>query len=157
MRPLGGIATTKGGLPLLAGLLLLACQGRAAAPATAVATAVAPTPTASTPTSPAAPQAPATPARPAATQPPSAALFLNISEPAPESVVTASRLVVAGCTARGAFVSIGDDLVSLDATGCFRTTVLLEEGPNSLDVVASDRSGRQTAVVVTVIYVPERA
>jgi hypothetical protein len=40
----------------------------------------------------------------------------------------------------------------VDQRGCFRTTVALEEGSNSFDIVASDRSGRQAAVVLNVIY-----
>jgi len=115
-----------------------------------------PTPTPSTPTAPVAPQATGTPASAAPTQPPWSPFFLNVTEPAQESVVASARLVVAGCTVADAFVSVDADVVSLDAAGCFRTTVLLDEGPNSLDVVASDRSGRQAAVVVNVIYVPQR-
>jgi len=151
---------------LLAGLLLLACQSGGAAPSasgpvsapdptqgTVSATA---TPTSSTPSAPAVPQATPTSARAAPTQPPSGSFFLNVTEPAQESVVVSARLVIAGCTVAGAFVSVEADVVSLDRAGCFRTTVVLEEGPNSFDVVASDRSGRQTAVVVNVIYVPQR-
>ena len=151
---------------MLAGLLLLACQGGTAAPAatgpvsapdgiqgTVSATA---TPGSSAPTAPPAAQATPTPRQAVPTQPPSSPFFLNVTEPAQESVVASARLVVAGCTVAGAFVSVEADVVSLDQAGCFRTTVQLEEGPNSLDVVASDRNGRQAAVVVNVIYVPQR-
>lgn len=149
---------------MLAGLLLLACQSGGAAPAadgaqaspevTPVMAPATTTPMPASATPGLSPQGTATPARSGSAA--QGALFLSISEPAPESVVTARRLVIAGCAAPGAFVSVDDDVVSLDAAGCFRTTVLLEEGPNSLDVVASDRSGRQAAAVVNVIYVPQR-
>jgi len=96
-------------------------------------------------------------------QPPSAAtptspapgLTLNISEPKDETVVTDSLLKVAGRTAPDAVVSVNGAIVkTIDANGNFATVVPLVEGPNLVEVIASDYQNNQQSQTLTVIYAP---
>lgn len=51
-------------------------------------------------------------------------------------------------------VSVNGDLVEVDATGKFQTAVTLDEGPNIIEVVASDENGNELGVILSVIYEP---
>jgi hypothetical protein len=51
-------------------------------------------------------------------------------------------------------VSVNGDLVEVDAGGRFQTTVTLDEGPNIIEVVASDENGKELGVILHVIYEP---
>jgi hypothetical protein len=44
-------------------------------------------------------------------------------------------------------------VVDVDAEGKFSTMVTLEEGPNPIEVLASDFEGNEGSVTLTVIYV----
>jgi uncharacterized protein YfaP (DUF2135 family) len=81
------------------------------------------------------------------------AFFLEIAAPKNESVVRESSLMVRGRTVPDAVVSVNGQPVEVDASGNFSTTVTLEEGPNALEVIASDFRGHQQSRVVSVIYV----
>jgi hypothetical protein len=80
-------------------------------------------------------------------------LFLEVTTPADESVVTGSQLTVKGNTDPTAVVSVNGVLVEVDLEGEFCTAVALEEGPNCIEVVASDYEGREACEALTVIYV----
>lgn len=81
-------------------------------------------------------------------------LTLQVTEPQNESVVHASEIVVSGTTRSDAVVSINDAVVEVDEEGKFSATVTLEEGPNSIEVIASDYEGNETSQVLTLIYQP---
>ena len=129
-----------------------------------------PTPT-PTPTSAPAPTAtappPPTPTRAADTAPtptPTAAatltpdegerLFLGIAEPQDESVVDTETVAVRGSTTADAVVSVNGAVVEVDAQGSFEATVTLEDGPNLIEVVASDLTGAEESVDIVVVYLP---
>jgi hypothetical protein len=61
-------------------------------------------------------------------------------------------------TIPGAVVSVSiDDIVEIanvDQNGNFSVTVNLEEGPNLIEVVASDQLGNEKSSSIAVIYVP---
>ena len=84
----------------------------------------------------------------------SPALILKVIGPADETVVNASSITVAGQSSPGAVVSVDGALADIDAQGNFRHTVQLDEGPNILEIVASDDSGKQVSAVLRVIYEP---
>ena len=90
---------------------------------------------------------------PAATETP-APLFLEVAAPANESVVSTQEVAVKGRTTPDAVVTINSLVAQVDAEGNFIAKVTLAEGPNTLEVLASDFHGNQVAQVVTVIYVP---
>ncbi len=80
-------------------------------------------------------------------------LPLQITEPQDEITVNTSTIEVKGVTTADAVVTINGSLVDVDESGKFSTTVSLEEGPNSIEVVASDSQGNEANQVLTVIYV----
>ena len=82
-------------------------------------------------------------------------LFLEVSGPAPESVVTEETVVVRGATIPNAVVSIDGEIVDVDAQGAFAAEVTLLPGPNRIEIVASDLSGAQERTEVVVIYLAE--
>jgi bacillopeptidase F len=81
-----------------------------------------------------------------------AAVSLSITQPQDEITVNTSTVQVAGITAADAIVSVNGSLVNVDANGNFDTMVPLEEGPNSIEVVASDMRGNENSQILTVIY-----
>ena len=78
--------------------------------------------------------------------------LLLITEPQDQSVVTNSILRLAGRTGPLAIVSVNGVSVAVDPFGTFTTMVTLEEGPNIIDVVATNDDGQVLSTVVAVIY-----
>lgn len=81
-------------------------------------------------------------------------LALKVTTPQDESTVNAASVAVAGQTIVGAVVSVNGNLVDVDANGKFQTTVQLDEGPNIIEVVASDVTGNELSAILRVIYEP---
>ena len=114
------------------------------------------------PTSTSAPVASNTPEGDQASLPPeetqldvTGALFLQLDSPATSDMfVSESSLEIAGRTTVDALVSINDAVVEVDGDGRFVTAVDLEEGPNVVEVVASNAAGEQFDEVLLVIYEP---
>ena len=71
-----------------------------------------------------------------------------------ESVVSSSTVSVSGITSLDALVSVNGLLVDVDNEGGFTTTVSMREGPNLVEIVASDFKGNQMSSVLTIIYIP---
>lgn len=101
----------------------------------------------------AAPTAAVTQAAPVA-KPSAAPLVLKVTSPLDESVVNTSVITISGQTTPGAVVSIDGDLVNVEANGKFQAQVALEEGPNVLEITASDDKGSELNSVVRLIYEP---
>jgi uncharacterized protein YfaP (DUF2135 family) len=80
---------------------------------------------------------------------------LTVTEPQDETTVYTSDIVVKGQTNSDAVVSVDGVTIEVDADGKFSTTVTLEEGPNQIEVLASDFEGNEGSVVLTVIYVKQ--
>ena len=78
--------------------------------------------------------------------------LLLITEPENQSVVDSSRLPLSGRTGPNAIVSINGRSVPVDRFGYFSTTMPLVEGPNFIDVVATNDDGQTFSEVVEVIY-----
>ncbi len=108
-----------------------------------------PAPTA-TPTATAAP----TPTPTETARPTPVPLSLDVTSPEDESVVATSEVEVAGTTLATAIVSVNGILVTVGNDGGFSTTVTLEEGPNTIEVVASTVTGEQVDEIISVIYIP---
>ena len=81
-------------------------------------------------------------------------LFLVVTEPPTQTVVSQNPLSVSGRTAPGAIVSVNGVSVQVDQLGIFTTQVNMETGPNIIDVVAADAEGGVLSAVVAVIYRP---
>ena len=87
------------------------------------------------------------------------ALFLQVTSPEDESTVSTGNVTVTGSTIPGAVVSVsvGNNTVmaDVDQNGNFQAVIALEEGPNQIDVVASDQLGNEQSANVTVMmYAP---
>jgi hypothetical protein len=78
---------------------------------------------------------------------------LTVTQPLDETTVYTADLVVKGQTNSDAVVSVDGITVEVGADGKFSTTVTLEEGPNLIEVLASDFEGNEGSAVRTVIYV----
>ena len=81
--------------------------------------------------------------------------LLVISEPENESVVSEPNLTLSGRTDPNAIVSIDGRSVPVDRFGYFSTTMVLVEGPNIMDVVATNDDGETLSKVVALIYRPD--
>ncbi len=78
--------------------------------------------------------------------------LLLVTEPENESIVSESMLPMAGRTGPNAIVSINGRSVPVDRFGYFSGSVSLDEGPNVIDVVATNDDGRTLSTVLAVIY-----
>ena len=80
--------------------------------------------------------------------------LLLITAPENESVVSAPQLPLTGRTGPNAIVSIDGRSAPVDRYGYFAATIALNEGPNFIDVVATNDDGTTLSEVVAVIYRP---
>lgn len=80
--------------------------------------------------------------------------LLLITEPENESVVSSPALPLAGRTGPNAIVSINGRSVPVNRFGYFSSTLFLDEGPNLIDVVATNDDGQTLSTVIAVIYRP---
>ena len=81
-------------------------------------------------------------------------LFLEIVEPTDESVIHELPLVVVGRTTPDAVVSVNGQTAEVNTQGSIVALVSLEPGPNLIEVVASDLTGKQESALLAVIYLP---
>ena len=81
---------------------------------------------------------------------------LVLMSPQDEVVVKDAILRVVGRTNPDAVVSVNGEIVrTVDIEGNFSTLVSLVEGPNLLEIIATDYRGGQASQVLTVIYAPQ--
>jgi len=80
--------------------------------------------------------------------------FLTVTQPADDSIINADEVEVRGRTTPGAVVSVNGELAEVDEEGNFTMMVVLEEGPNLIEVIASDLEGNQQGHTLVIIYVP---
>ena len=80
--------------------------------------------------------------------------LLLVTEPEDQSIVSEESVRLSGRTGPEAIASVNGVSVSVDVLGFFSTTVTLEQGPNIIDVVATDTDGRVLSTVIAVIYRP---
>lgn len=77
-------------------------------------------------------------------------LSLQVSSPTDKTTLATSTVTVSGKTNPGADVFINDKQLKADASGSFSTQVALDEGENSIIVVANDASGNYAERDLTV-------
>lgn len=106
--------------------------------------------------------APATQPPETATMPPEASktippsnvpLTLTITSPTDQASVSQPSVEVSGSVSTDAVLTINDDIYDLPA-GSFSETVALAQGPNAIEIVASNMSGNEVDKVLTVTYQP---
>jgi len=82
-------------------------------------------------------------------------LTLVVSQPQNETVTKDSLISVAGHTSPDAIVSVNGNIVkAIDGDGNFNSVVTLVEGPNLIEVIATDLVGNQATQIITVVYAP---
>lgn len=84
-----------------------------------------------------------------------AALFLEMISPeSDELFVSQNSFEFKGRTTVDALLSVNDTVVDVDEFGQFAVSMDLEEGPNVIEVVASNAAGQQFDEVLLVFYEP---
>jgi len=79
---------------------------------------------------------------------------LTVTEPTDEGIITTDKVEVIGITTPGAVVSVNGELAEVDGEGNFTMMAVLEEGPNIIEVIASDLEGNQESRTLVIVYVP---
>lgn len=82
------------------------------------------------------------------------AFFLEINAPADKSIIRSNSVKVEGRTLPGSVVTLNGRIAAVDSRGRFSVPVQLEEGPNTIELIASDFLGNQGFHVITVIRLP---
>ena len=79
--------------------------------------------------------------------------YLAVTQPVDGGIVNVDKVEVRGSTSPGAVVSVNDEIALADTQGVFTVTISLEEGPNIIEVIASDEEGNEatTSLVVTLV------
>ena len=99
-------------------------------------------------------------ARPAAADknqsapPASGPLALRVVSPQDGAIVSAPQIQVNGLAAPGEVVTVNDNILLVGSDGRFQTTISLDQGPNLIEVIASNNAGAETSVELTVTYQP---
>ena len=81
-------------------------------------------------------------------------MSLRIVSPLDGTVVNTSIVEIVGEAPVGSIVSIGDDILIVGADGVFKHIVTLEEGPNVIEILASDASGNESFFLLAIFYEP---
>jgi hypothetical protein len=81
-------------------------------------------------------------------------LAVTLTSPADETVINNPQVDVVGLAPADTVITINDAITVVEASGQFSVSVPLQEGPNELDVVASDRAGNQASSKLIVTYEP---
>lgn len=84
---------------------------------------------------------------------PPTAFYLEVTQPADNSIINVGTVEVMGRTSPGAVVSVNDEIAVADTQGTFVVTIALEEGPNIIEVIASDDEGSEARASLTVTLV----
>ncbi len=102
------------------------------------------------------PANPATaPAGPSTGQPSnSGPVSLEVLSPLDGAVVNTPQIEVSGMASAGAVVTVNDNILLVGADGQFKTILALDEGPNLIEIIASNDTGNETSVEITVTYEP---
>ena len=81
-------------------------------------------------------------------------LWLQVLSPLDEAVVDAPQVDVTGSAPAGTVISVNDEILIVDVEAQFKTTVSLEEGPNLIEIIASDENGNELSLMLTITYEP---
>lgn len=71
---------------------------------------------------------------------------------ADEVLVSEPEYTLSGEAPEGTVVTVNDEILMVDAQQAFSIAVPLEEGPNLIEVIASDPAGREVQFVVVATY-----
>ena len=81
--------------------------------------------------------------------------FIELIEPnSVELVVDTPELIIGGLSMADALITVNDDIVFPDNDGLFGAVVILQPGPNIIEIVGSVFSGESDGIVLTAVYLP---
>ena len=82
-----------------------------------------------------------------------AGFFLTVTQPPDNSIIDIDKVEVRGHSTPGAVVSVNNEIAIADTRGIFAMTITLEEGPNVIEIIASDDEGNEatTSLMVTLV------
>jgi len=86
--------------------------------------------------------------------PQTSGLWLQIISPLDEAVVDTPQVDVLGSAPAGAVISVNDEILIVGVDQQFKVTVPLEDGPNLIEVIASDEDGNEVSALLTITYEP---
>jgi hypothetical protein len=81
-------------------------------------------------------------------------LWVRLASPQDQMIVKTAQVDVRGQAPEETTISINDDISLIGPDQIFVSTVPLKEGPNSIEIVASNMSGNEVSFNLTVIYQP---
>lgn len=77
---------------------------------------------------------------------------LQVTSPQDGAVVNTPQIQVSGTASPGAVVTVNDAIIVVGADGGFSASVALDAGPNLVEVIASNTTGDQKTIDLTVTY-----
>jgi len=84
----------------------------------------------------------------------SGSLWLQVLSPLDEAVINTLQVEVTGSASAGAVISIDEEILIVGVDQQFKTTISLDEGPNLIEIIASDENGNEMSVLLTITYEP---
>lgn len=81
-------------------------------------------------------------------------LTLSVLQPPDETVVDTPEIDVIGTAPPDTVITVNDEILLVGPEQRFEVTILLEEGPNLIEIVASDTNGNETSQLLTIFYEP---
>ena len=84
----------------------------------------------------------------------SGTLWLQVRSPQDEAVINTPQVDVIGSAPAGAVVSVNDEILLIDDDQQFESTISLDEGPNLIEIIASDDNGNEISLLLTITYEP---
>lgn len=79
-------------------------------------------------------------------------ISLEILQPGNQSFSTSQTITVKGKTVPNAEVSVNDKDLKADSNGIFSVAIQLDQGENTIDIVANDENGNHAEKEITVSY-----
>jgi len=79
---------------------------------------------------------------------------LQILSPRDGDLVNSPQVTVVGTTSPDSVVTVNDDIIVVGADGRFESTISLEQGPNVIEIVASDLEGNEATLELSINYQP---
>lgn len=80
-------------------------------------------------------------------------VFLDLTGIENESVVEASEVTIVGATTPDALVSVNGQSVDVELNGSFSVDLVLDPGPNFIEIVSSNLRGQETSRVFSVVSI----
>jgi len=79
----------------------------------------------------------------------------RILSPEAEAIVNVPEVEVVGEAQPETVITLNEEIVVVDESGTFSVILPLEDGPNEIEIVASDLEGHEVSLILEVTYDPE--